>query len=359
MDTPDLSRILADLAAGRIDTAEASRRIAELQGDAEPPRPGTGDDSATDLPPTQDDAPRSATATGPGPDSARVGPGTSSSENWASSPGAQMAGDVLREVFRTARQAASKAADVAAGAAAGAAHGRPDRPGDSPASSSAAGATGRAGAGARRVSVRVTGKKVVIVVDPSVNSCHVTGDHVLRRNGDVIEVSAEGDLRPHLGAIKLPGPLQFDVLRRTRSNELLVRVNPALALDVEVTAGNLQISNVARLGRVRLTAGAATITGFEVVEDALLQAGVVRMAGRITSGRSRIRVESGQLALKLDDDSNVTVVAASSVGRVSWSGQHSGAGDQVVMGNGAARLDVTVVMGHAGVQVGNADQHPA
>lgn len=346
MDTPDLSQILADLAAGRIDTAEASRRIDALQGGTEP-RPAA-DTTDTGRP---QDAPEGGT---PQAD-------TSSSETWAPTSGTQ-AGDVLREVFRTARHAASRAADVAADAAAGAAgaagYVRTERTTtDTGQQRSNAGATGRASVGARRVSVRVTAKPVRIVVDPSVTGCHVTGEHVLRRNGDLIEVSAEGDFRPHLSGFKLPSALPLDALRRSRGNELLIRMHPSLTLDVEVTGGNLQISNVPRLGRVRLTAGSATISGFEEVEDALLQAAFVQMSGRISSGRSRIRVESGQLSLKLDDESNVTVVGASSIGRVTWSGRHSGAGDQVVMGNGSARLDVTVVMGHAGVQVGHAPEH--
>jgi hypothetical protein len=367
MDTPDLSRILADLAAGRIDTAEANRLIEDLQGaprtQAPTPDPGSTDGSA--------DAPQGgAEGTSGGTDGGTPHAGTSSSETWSTtSATGQVAGDVLREVFRTARHAASRAADVAAEAAAGAAgaagYVRTDR-GHAEAGQqhAAAGAPGRTSAGARRVSVRVTGKRVRIVVDPSVSGCHVTGEHALRRNGDLIEVSAEGDFRPHLGGIKLPSPfnldaLHLDALRRPRGNELLIRLHPSMALDVEVTAGNLQVANVPRLGRVRLTAGSATITGFEEVEDALVQAAVVQMSGRITTGRSRIRVESGQLSLKLDPDSNVTVVAASSIGRVSWSGQHSGSGDQVVMGNGSARLDVTVVMGHAGVQVGQPAADPS
>ncbi|QGF24094.1 hypothetical protein [Raineyella fluvialis] len=251
-------------------------------------------------------------------------------------------------MFRTARQAAVKAADAAAeatGTHPRAAH---------PQAGTEGSASGRA-PGVGRVSVRVTGKRVRIVVDPSVTTCHVTGEHVLRRNGDVIEITAEGDFLPHLGGVKLlPPPRSLDELWRKGQGELLIRVNPALTLDIEVTAGNLHLSNIPTLGRVRLTAGSATIEGFEVVEDALLQAAVVQMAGTVRSGRSRIRVESGQLSLKLGDQSNVTVAADAQLGRITWSGRHTGAGDQVVMGNGSARLDIGVVMGHAGVKVGEA-----
>ena len=43
----------------------------------------------------------------------------------------------------------------------------------------------------------------------------------------------------------------------------------------------------------------------------------------------------------------------SQLGRVSWAGGHTGAGDEVVMGNGSAKLDVKVVMGSATVRVGS------
>lgn len=349
MDTPDLSRILADLAAGRIDAAEAGRLIEESQGRTPPEPDSVGDATAAQGEATAGSQEPSADQTSDDrPHDEQHPTGPSSSETWSQTSGAaQAAGDVLRDVFRSARQAATKAADAAAGyARERETHGTEQQPHGGGA------ATGRAAGSAERVSVRVTGRRVRIVVDSSVNSCHVTGEHVLRRNGDLIEVSAEGDFRPHLSGIKLPNPLNFEGLRRGRGNELLIRMNPSLALDVEVTAGSLQVSNVAHLGRVRVTGGGASIIGFEEVEDALLQAAIVQMAGRVRTGRSRIRVESGQLSLKLDDDSNVTVVAASHIGRVTWSGRHTGAGDQVVMGNGSARLDVTAVMGHAGVQVG-------
>lgn len=381
MDTPDLTRILADLAAGRIDTAEASRLIEELQGGTPPQPEGAGAADRTAGAPDEASAPGQPVeggAAGPGtggaaapeapesPEAAAAGTGDagteaaaeeptedsgpSSSETWAqTASAAQAAGDYLRDVFRSARQAAVKAADAAAGAAGG-------HPRTAPATGGQATPGGQAGrtSGVERVSVRVTGKRVRIVVDPSVTTCHVTGEHVLRRNADVIEISAEGDFRPHLGGVKLlPPPRGFDQLLKGRGGELLIRMNPALLLDVEVTGGNLHLSNVPRLGRVRLTAGAATIEGFEMVEDALLQAAIVQMSGTVRSGRSRIRVESGQLSLRLGDESNVTVVADAQLGRVSWSGRHTGAGDQVVMGNGSARLDVGVVMGHAGVRVGD------
>ena len=49
----------------------------------------------------------------------------------------------------------------------------------------------------------------------------------------------------------------------------------------------------------------------------------------------------------------MTIKGDAQLGKVSWSGGHDGAGDEVVMGNGSAKLDIEVVMGHAQVRVGS------
>jgi hypothetical protein len=89
------------------------------------------------------------------------------------------------------------------------------------------------------------------------------------------------------------------------------------------------------------------------INDALVQAGQATIKGTIKTGRNRIRAESGTLSISLADDSNVTVTGEAQLGKISWAGGHSGAGDEVVMGSGSARLDIEVVMGHAQVRVGS------
>ena len=105
-----------------------------------------------------------------------------------------------------------------------------------------------------------------------------------------------------------------------------------------------------------MTAGGAKLLDVREINDALIQAGQATIKGSITTGRSRIRAESGSLNIQLGDDSNVTIRSESQLGKVNWTGGHTGAGDEVVMGYGNARLDVEVVMGHAQVRVGS-EQH--
>ena len=135
--------------------------------------------------------------------------------------------------------------------------------------------------------------------------------------------------------------------------ELFLRVNPNVIVDVEVTAGSLNTERVPHLGKVRVTAGAAKLLDIAEINDALIQAGQATIKGTIKTGRNRVRAESGTLTIHLADDSNVTVTGEAQLGRISWAGGHSGAGDEVVMGSGSAKLDIEVVMGHAQVRVGS------
>ena len=186
------------------------------------------------------------------------------------------------------------------------------------------------------------------------------GPHLLRRNGAVLEISSEGELGSSIdGFTLLKPPRNLDDVRSLGlGKELFVRVNPDIVVDIEVTAGSLRAEGLSHLGKVRVTAGGAKLLEVAEITDMLVQAGQATIKGTITSGRSRVRVESGALNIQLANDSNVTVRGETQMGKVTWTGSHSGPGDEVVMGNGSARLDVEVMMGHALVQVGD-DASPA
>lgn len=263
MSDPDLTSILADLSAGRIDAAEAARRIEAAQKDAAGPAGG-------------------------------------------SAPEPEVA----------------------------------DEP---------SGPTGVKGTD--RVTIRAVGRRVTVIGDPAVATASVTGEHVLRRQGDVLEVGADGEVGPKLeGFSVLNPPRSLDDLRGiTLARGLTVRVNPAIEVDIELTAGSLTVQDIPFLGRVRVTAGGVAVHGVRRIVDALVQAGSGTVEGPINTGRSRLKVESGSLTLTLARRASVTVRAATQLGRVSWP-DDGGAVDEVVIGNGSARLDLEVVMGSATVK---------
>lgn len=206
--------------------------------------------------------------------------------------------------------------------------------------------------GLTKVAITSVGRRVRVEGDPDVATLVVEGRHVLRRNGTVMEVSSTGEFGPSFQGFSLiRPPRSLDDFRDIGlGKELLVRVNPNLLVDVEVTTGGLKTTGVPRLGRVRVTAGGCTIEGVDEVGDLLTQAGGVSVEGPISTGRSRLKVESGSLNVTLTEGANVTIRGEARLGRITWPDGNENV-DEVVIGNGSARLDVSVVMGMATIKV--------
>lgn len=202
-----------------------------------------------------------------------------------------------------------------------------------------------------RVEVRATGRRVSIIGDPSVANLHVEGPHSTTRDGRIVEIVADGEL-PGKDALALLGPAlglrsldALDTLKRLgMGRELVVRVNPDLAVDIEVTGGSLVVTGMPTLAHVRVTGGTATLTGVEGIGRALFQAGQVTLTGSF-NGSTRIRSESGQLTLTLDEEADVEAQGRSQLARISWPDGISV--DAYRVGKGLGRLQLDLVMGQA------------
>ena len=351
--TPDMTTILEALAAGRIGAAEAARRIDALKATETAPAVDPAEPTNEEL------AAASASAA---PHGATTLPAAPDGDAWAATTDRPQRATYTTESFSPVTAATSGSAPPAAATSgadpsrdAGSVRTGADSGGESKPEERKSGPKPVNTGGVDRISVRAVGRRVRIVGETSVATLSADGPHVLRRNGSVLEVSSDGEMGSSLDGFSiLRAPRNLDDIRSLAiGKELFLRVNPNIVVDVEVTAGSLNTENVPHLGKIRVTAGGAKLLGVEQVSDALIQAGQATIKGSITSGRSRVRAESGSLAIHLADDSNVTVKGDSQLGKVSWAGGHTGAGDEVVMGNGSARLDVEVVMGYAQVTIGS------
>lgn len=346
----EMTSILEALAGGQVTTDEAARRIEALAG--EPAQSAASDTSAgsTDAADNDDvvpghtgqmSGPAGADASASFADRDARTDSTTDRDVWSFSTDRPQS-DRPQYATHTESVSDDRRGSTSAGSAAD--------------STAAADANIRPAAGVERVSVRAVGRRVRIVGDAGVATISADGPHVLRRNGSVIDVSSDGELASVDGFQLLRGaPRSLDEFRSLGlGKELLIRVNPSLLIDVEVIAGRLHTEAVPRLGRVRMTAGGGKLLDVAEIADALVQAGQATVTGAISSGRSRIRVESGSLNLDLGDTCDVTVHSDAQLGKVSWGGEQSGiAADEVVLGHGNARLDIEVVMGHASIKSGS------
>ncbi|TDE09116.1 hypothetical protein [Jiangella asiatica] len=203
-----------------------------------------------------------------------------------------------------------------------------------------------------RIQVQATSRRVVVTGDPSVATVAVDGQHTVRRDGTTLHISGESELVPTEGAfVLLAGGRWRDVAARFQNPgqllDLRVRVNPELAVGVEVIAGSLQVSRVPAVDHVRVTAGSLRVHDLESPVDLLVQAGSGQVETRQLAGRSRMRCESGSLQLTLLDGSDVRVRSDVQLGRLRTVPERTGRDRDrdVVLGTGAAEIDVEVVMG--------------
>ncbi|MEL4359102.1 MULTISPECIES: hypothetical protein [unclassified Luteococcus] len=341
----ELNRILQELAAGRIDADEAGRRIDAITAAAAGVNGGVR---------AEDEQPGAA-----------QDPGRAEETQAAEDPGEVTWGAIARDLFGAATGIAQSAAMGAAHTVEETLH-QPAAPKHQPSPDPVTPVHPEGSHGVQRIMVRATGRRVRIIGDATIATLAADGPHVLRRSGAVLEVTSDGDLAAGKGGFSvLRSPLTSSLLNQGLGGlknlnledlreiglgkELLLRINPNIPVDVEVTAGSLSTLNVPWLGRVRVTAGGAQLGDVRQVSDALVQAGSVTARGHFDKGRSRVRVESGNLTVQLTEGAHVAVHADAHLGRITWPG---GAGplDEYLAGEGTGRLDLAVVMGAASVQ---------
>ncbi|HEU4948197.1 MAG TPA: hypothetical protein VFT31_13685 [Kribbella sp.] len=203
-------------------------------------------------------------------------------------------------------------------------------------------------AGVQRVTVRAIGRRVRLIGEPAINGVAVDGPHVIKRDGDTLAISSEGDMGVSIdGFSMLRNPTDLKSHVNGLARELSIRVNPSLQVEVEVTGGSVNAERLPGLSRVRVTAGTAKVADVDGPIDLLVQAGSATLDAQITKGRSRVRVESGTANVNLRRGSDVRVHTEAQLGRVTWTGAVSGQSKDVEIGRGRAALDVEVLVGTA------------
>ena len=180
-----------------------------------------------------------------------------------------------------------------------------------------------------------------IIGDPSVRDAVAEGPHHARIEGDVMVI--EG------GTSDGPGGFMFGLGRNLLRDAVLIRMNPALGLDVQVQAGDCGVRGVEGPIRARVQAGSATIDGFASTVDFSVNAGDLQATGRLDSGDSRIACKMGSARLHLERGSSVRIKSRNSLGDIELPDRSSetggtGNGDFIV-GAGAASLAIETTLG--------------
>lgn len=198
--------------------------------------------------------------------------------------------------------------------------------------------------GIRQVTVNSRFGNTEIIGDPTVAGAVADGPHRARQDGDSIVIdqsllSGETTFEFSRRRISIPG---YD-----RNNNLIVRMNPGLALRTRVQAGNLRIQGVNGPITSDVQAGNCVVDGFAGPVNLVVSAGNLEARGRLDGGSSAIRCQMGEVKVDLDKTSNVRISTHTTLGEVDVQGV---AGE--VVGNGAGTLEISCTMGDVKVRVG-------
>lgn len=186
-----------------------------------------------------------------------------------------------------------------------------------------------------------------IVGDPTVTTATAEGPHSARQDGDVMTIE--------LGPLGRDDTFSFGPIAGRLVNglgksrdELIVRMNPDLALFARVRAGDVRVTGVHGPMTLEVQAGDCKVDDFRSALNVLVQAGSVRASGRLDGGSSTVKCQMGEVKLNLEKGSSVRIAARSTLGEVSIDGSNIRRGESgrdVQIGSGAGTLDLECTMG--------------
>lgn len=200
--------------------------------------------------------------------------------------------------------------------------------------------------GINAVTIRATGQRVRVIGDEAVDTVVVSGQHTLRRRADGLDILATGHLGPSVrGFSPVHPPRSADDLKQLGLGAaLVVRVNPHIQVNTQLSGGSLVGRGVPHWGRVRVSAGLTRLSDVAQLNDGLFQAGSAVVSGPLSRGANVLRVESGGLVVELTAGADAALSARNQLGAVRWPGGRGDRFDEYVVGRGQARTELSGVM---------------
>lgn len=235
----------------------------------------------------------------------------------------------------------------------------PSRAGPTPAYGSA-----EATAGVTTVRIKVPYRSLQVFADPTVSQLHVTGSHSIQQQGSTLLVTTSGpfddDERGGSAGSRSPsatgGRFSFSDLPRTiawarswRDHQLIVRMNPELALDLDTTGAEVKITGLQAGLRANLVASSFKADKIQGELDLKAFSSSLKLTARPT-GTSRLYCESSSARVTLARGTDTRITATNRMGRLSLPDQpvstlpFEGESREVRLGDGRDSLAVEAVM---------------
>ncbi len=212
----------------------------------------------------------------------------------------------------------------------------------------------------RKVVVQASARPIHVVADHLVSTVSVDGPHSLRADGDTMVVDAGPAPQGQGGTYSFErrgGFARWFGQASALGVPVTVRVNPELAVHVELAAGALDVVGLRGPLTFSVAAGTIKVRECEGTLNGVIRAGSAKLDVRPVAGQYAVRVESGSVDLRLQPGSDVRLRARVELGEVrvkSADGRTTALGGEggreTVVGAGTAMFDLDVVMGSAKVR---------
>lgn len=225
-----------------------------------------------------------------------------------------------------------------------------------------------------RIMILGTFRSLLVEGDPQVQTAIADGQHRVRHEGGTLIFEEDPDEQDGFilfGPDKRRKGVSIRVNDRrftlgehggpARPQALRIRMNPSLALELSLTAGTARIAGISAPIKANISAGTARLDGVTQPFEVNVDAGSVSAACRLEEGDSKVRCTAGRIKIELDPDSDVSVVARSTLGKLQvpsneggdepWTGIGGGK-REMTLGGGRARLDLEATTGAVVVEVG-------
>jgi hypothetical protein len=206
-------------------------------------------------------------------------------------------------------------------------------------------------------------RSIQVYADPEVAQLHVTGRHAIRQEGAALVVTTAGPLdedeRGEPGErdqSTTGGRFSFSDLPKTiawarswRDHQLIVRVNPALAIELDTTGAEIKVSGLKAGLQAHLVASSLKADKLHGYLDVEAFSSSVKLSA-VPTGSSRLYCESSSARLTLLPDSDVTITATNRMSRLVLPDQpvstlpFEGETSEVTIGAGRHQLSVEGLM---------------
>jgi hypothetical protein len=222
------------------------------------------------------------------------------------------------------------------------------------------------------VRLKTSYRSVQVIADPAVAQIFVIGEHSIRHEGSTLLVSTSGPLddqertgnRDGSGS-QSSGRFSFSDLPRTiawarswRDHQLVVRVNPALAVELDVTGADVKLTGLTSGLRAHLVASSLKGDKVRCEFDVEAFSSSIKLTAT-PIGSSRLYCESSSARLSLPSGTDLKITATNRMGRLVLPERApsnlplEGDTSEVTIGDGRDQLRLEAVM--SSVTVGAKD----